>query len=208
MRLPQREKTAQSGFTFIEILVVLAVVGMMAVWLTPMLMGMMARIQLTSASRQVAISMQQARAEAVKRGFSALVQYFDASTCELANGKGCFRTYVDMDGDRVYTEGTDFPLGGPYQLPRRIDLWGPTDTAAEDTNAIVGFTTTEGPVFKTDGSVETAGAFRLRDSNGNFLEVRIVFPSTGKVSTKKWFGGGNPNTNWYENGESGKTWQW
>ncbi len=208
MRPSQRSTTSQAGFTLIELIIVLAIVGLMAVWGVPALLGMMSRIQLTTAAREAAISMQQARAEAVKRGFPALVQYFDGTACGLTSGRGCFRIYVDMDADRVYTEGTDVAIGGPSPLPKGVDLWGPTDSGAEGTNAIVGFAATDGPVFKTDGSVDVAGAFRLRDRNANFLEVRVVFPSTGKVSTKKWFGGGNPNTNWWENGESGHEWTW
>lgn len=208
MRRQRPTAAAQSGFTFIEILVVLAVVGLMALWGYPALLGMMNRVKLTTSARQTAIAMQQARAEAVKRGVSALVQYLDGASCGLSSGKGCFITFVDADGDRVFTDGTDTLLGGRYSPPVGIDLWGPTDSAAEGPNAIVGFTTTDGPVFKTDGSVETAGAFRLRDAGGNFLEVRVEFAGTGKVVTQKWFGGGNPNANWFENGEGGNVWSW
>jgi prepilin-type N-terminal cleavage/methylation domain-containing protein len=204
MGRPRQSAAAQSGMTFIEIVVVLAVVGLMSVWGYPALLQMMNRVKLTTTARQTAISMQQARAEAVKRGFSTLVQYLDGPTCGLTSGKGCFITYADTDGDRVFTDGTDVLLGGRYSPPVGIDLWGPADSAAEGADAIVGFTATDGPVFNTDGSVQTAGAFRLRDAAGNFLEVRVEFKGTGKVVTQKWFGG----SNWYENGEGGNVWTW
>lgn len=208
MRRQRQSAAAQSGMTFIEIVIVLAVVGLMTLWGFPALLQMMNRIKLTTTARQVAVSMQQARSEAVKRGVNTLVQYLDGPTCGLTSNKGCFRTYVDTDGDRLFTDGTDVPLGGPMSPPSGIDLWGPTDAAAEGLNAIVGFTATDGPVFNTDGSVQTLGAFRLRDATDNFLEVRVEFQGTSKVVTQKWFGGGNANANWYENGESGNVWTW
>ena len=208
MRFQRDSRAAQSGMTFIEIIVVLAVVGLMSVWGIPALLGMMNRIRLTTSARQVSIAMQQARAEAVKRGFPALVQYMDAGRCELTSGQRCFQTFVDLDGDRLYTEGTDTPLGGATPLPKGVELWGPTDSAAEGANSIAGFTSTDGPVFNTDGSVQTAGAFRLRDMGGNFIEVRVKFAGTGKVVVRKWFGGASPDSNWFENGENGNVWKW
>ena len=51
MRRQRPEAAAQSGMTLIEIIIVLAVVGLMAVWGYPALLGMMNRVKLTTTAR-------------------------------------------------------------------------------------------------------------------------------------------------------------
>jgi prepilin-type N-terminal cleavage/methylation domain-containing protein len=203
-------KRGETGFTFIEIMIVVMLIGFMAVWGYPALLKTLNRLKLTQAARESSIFMQRARMEAVKRGGTTEVNYLDAATCSL--GLPCMIAFADLDGDGAFIAANDVLIAGPYPLPTGIKLWGPLDASAEGANAILGWdegaTPNDGPIFQSDGSAESAGAFRFRDPNGNFLEVRIEFLGTGKPTIKKWFGGGNANTNWFENGENGNTWQW
>lgn len=207
--MANRDGTArrgEAGFTFIEIMIVVMLIGFMAVWGYPALLKTLNRLKLTAAARESSIFMQRARMEAVKRGGNAEVNYFDAATCPL--GLPCFIAFADLDGDGAFVAANDAVIAGPYPLPKGIELWGPPDGAKEGANAIVGWddiaTPSPGPVFESSGAAQAAGAFRFRDPSGNFLEVRIEFLGTGKPTIQKWFGG----TTWYENGELGNVWQW
>jgi hypothetical protein len=42
------------------------------------------------------------------------------------------------------------------------------------------------PVFKSNGSVESAGGIRFGDGRGNVFEVKIDPPATGKTEIKKY----------------------
>jgi len=195
-----------AGFTFVEIMIVVMLIGFMAVWGYPALLKTLNRLKLTSTAREASVFLQRARMEAIKRGGETEVNYFNAADCPL--GVPCLLAFADVDGDGIYIAANDDVIAGPYPLARGIQLWGPPDGAAEGANAIVGWdegaTPSPGPVYTSDGSTTSAGAFRFRDPNGNFLEVRVEFTGTGKPTIQKWFGG----TTWYENGEEGNTWTW
>jgi len=193
-------RRSERGFTFIEVVVTLAIIGLIAAWGFPALLNTLDRVKMTNLTRETAVFMQKARAEAIKQG-TARVDYENAATCSL--GVPCITAYAGAASTVV---------AGPYPLPTGVDLWAPLDATAEGGNAIVGWdegaTPNPGPVYNSDGSVVAPGAFRFRDHRGNFLEVRIEFISTAKPTVQKWFGGGDANANWYENGESGKVWVW
>lgn len=196
-------RLGERGFTLLEVLVVVAVIGLMALWGYPALLNTLNRVKLTGIARETSILMQQARMEAVKRGLNTEVLYLDQASC--AGGLGCFIAFTDIDGDGAFIAGID-DVVGRIPLPNGVELKAPGEVA-EAAGAIdlwdVGGDANDGPVYNTDGSVEKAGAFRLGDGRGNYLEVRIEFAGTGKPTLKKWNGSA-----WKENGEDGVTWEW
>lgn len=191
----------QAGFTLIETLIVLAVIGILVLISAPAFLSMMNRFKLTGTTRELASLMQAARYEAIKMNAPSQVNY-DATSNR-------FIAFVDLDRDNVQS-AADRILGASVMVPRKVEFWGPGDGAVNGANAIDGWddatpTARLGPIFAPNGSVDRVGAYRLKDSNDNFLEVRIETPATGRIVLKKYF---PAYTAFFLNGESGHKWEW
>lgn len=172
----------QAGFTLIESLIVVAVVGILVLISAPAFLKMMNRFKLTGTTRELASLMQAARQEAIKLNAPAHVNY-DATS-------NSFFAFVDLDRSETLSD-PDRILAARTPVPRKVEFWGPGDAGANGAEAIDGWDDAPavrlGPIFNPDGSVDRVGAFRLKDSNDNFLEVRIQTPATGRMALRKWF---------------------
>ena len=202
-RRPTRKR--QAGFTLIESLVVVAVIGILVLISAPAFLKMMNRFKLTGTTRELTSLMQAARQEAIKLNAPAHVNY-DATS-------NSFFAFVDLDRDEVLST-PDRVLAARTIIPRKVEFWGPGDGGANGTNAIAGWdestpTARLGPIFNPDGSVDRVGAFRLKDSNDNFLEIRVHMPATGRMILRKWF---PSESAFFMNGEKigsvSHTWVW
>lgn len=191
----------QAGFTLIETLIVLAVVGILVLISAPAFMKMLNRFKLSGTTRELASLMQATRLESIKMNAPAQVHYDAASNT--------FFAFVDLDRDGVLGAPPDRILAGRVIVPTKVEFWGPGDGAANGANAIDGWdsapTVRLGPIYSPDGSVDRAGAFRLKDSNDNFLEVRVQTPATGRIVLKKW---DRNDPAFFANGEDGHKWVW
>lgn len=190
----------QNGFTLIETLIVVAVIGILVLISAPAFLGMLNRFKLTGASREVASLMQAARMEAIKMNAPAQVNYDSTSNTFIA--------FVDLNRDNVLASPPDRLLAAYVPVPKRIFFQGPGDGAPNGANAIDGWDDAParlGPIFNPDGSADRVGAFRLRDSGANYLEVRVETPATGRIVLRKR---DKDDGVFYLNGESGHKWIW
>jgi prepilin-type N-terminal cleavage/methylation domain-containing protein len=219
MRRPPAFRRSAAGFTLVEMIIVMGILGILAVWGIPALLQTLNRARLVGAAKEIATMFQVARLEAIKKGgangdlqnrvTAVRYQTWTAGANEMEGLQLVFEDAVDPGDSPPWNP--QVPIGGIYALPTGVSLQAPGEAPGGD-SSIVGWDTPDdddafdGPVFRSDGSALRAGAYRLADGRGNFLEVRIEFPATGKVSIQKWFGGGA--TDWWENHEAGHVWQW
>lgn len=196
-RRPTRNR--QAGFTLMEMIVVVAVIGILAVISAPAFLSMMNRFKLSATTRELASLMQATRLESIKMNAPAQVNYDPVSNT--------FFGFVDLDRDGSLS-APDHILAGRVVIPIKVQFWGPGDSSVNSANATDGWDDAPvhlGPIFSPDGSVDRVGAFRFKDSNDNFLEVRVETPATGRIVLKKYF---PDDAKFYLNGESGKKWVW
>jgi type II secretory pathway pseudopilin PulG len=223
---PLRVSRQGSGFTLVEALIVLAVAMVLLLIGFPALQNMILQGKMEGAAQQASTLLRSARFEALKSGGTAaaarswtarVVVKADFATDEIV-------TFVDLnDGsgaprsDLLFNpvagapaKSTDYELGR-FRLPSRVHFWGPSDAAPEGAGAVDGWTGDPAggglpplAVFRSDGSIEDAGALRLGDERGNRLEVRVSPEATARVEVRKLGADGV----WRARGDGGKPWEW
>jgi prepilin-type N-terminal cleavage/methylation domain-containing protein len=190
--MSRHRRTRRAGFTFIEALIVLTVLGICVIGVVPSLLSMLARARMTSAAQTLSSLMYQARMEAIKRG----VQGTGVAPTPGINGRVELDfaarkaiSYIDLDQDEALS-AADVKLG-ELMLGKNLEFHGPGPGATPNVAAIWNFDllpTGGAAIFKSDGSVVKSGAFRIRDERGNILEVRVEPQATARVSVQKFTG--------------------
>jgi prepilin-type N-terminal cleavage/methylation domain-containing protein len=177
-----------AGFTLLELLLVLALAGVLILLGMPAMLNAFNRAKLTGFAQQAATAMQGARLEAIKRSLVARVEVHFADNSVLA--------YVDTDKDGVFTPGTDF-LVFQAKAPPGVVLGGPGTTGSGGTSvnfAVYNFDAIAGggvALFNPDGSVKTLGGFRVRDQRGNIMEAFVSPQASARIALRKY--AGDPN---------------
>lgn len=188
---------SESGFSLIELMVLLGVVGIVLAIGVPKLLDFVVRSRTESFIRDSTILMQRARFEAIKLNRQGMV-YVDGAQRRLVG-------FVDRDNDRAL--GAADMRVGSVSFPNELSQGGPPSDSA----ATLGFTDVGGEkwvVFRSDGTAVDAGAYRFVDLRGNYLEVRIDRPATGRIGIRKW-----QNGKWLpppapESGQTWEAWEW
>jgi prepilin-type N-terminal cleavage/methylation domain-containing protein len=205
-----RKPVRSSGFTLIEVIVVLALMVILLLFSFPSLLKTIHRSKLLGITSQASVLMQQARFEAIKRNVSVFVvadlTYRSISVVTDDNGNGVWD--IATDGARARAD-----------LPARISFWYATDAAANGAKAVTFSPLTCSPacsnrfaaVYRPDGSVTESGAFRFGDELGNFTEVKVMSTATGRPEAHKYdptSSAGTVDEKYVVNGDNTKAWTW
>lgn len=233
MRWQRWKYFPQRGFTLIEALVVVALLGIIMLIGLPSLLGLVQRSKMEGTVQGVSNLMRLARLEAIKQGVPVVVRL------DLDNG--FVTAFVDRDGNLQLnpTAGAK-PRATDHEISRvplanGVSFWGVPDPATATTPAGAADANPKGPnvatgftvdpvgaglpniaVFDPNGSIRNPGRFELGDRDGNFIEVRAEPQATARISLWKLNRGDNlyyerANREPVSGGGAGsgqKTWEW
>jgi prepilin-type N-terminal cleavage/methylation domain-containing protein len=188
-RLRHRELAA--GFTLVEVLIVLLIIGIVMVLGFPALLNMIRRSKVETVIREAAMEARAARLEAIKHSVDTFAQ------ADLTGR----RLVVWRDaGAEGFTPGTDEQVR-ELLLPAGMSFQGPPGDSAPSVELPPEAYFT----FKSTGEADVKGGIRIADDHGNYFEVRVDPAATAKVTLLKW---DNSASAWKTQGEDGKRWTW
>lgn len=201
-----------TGFTVVEMLVGVALIGVLAVLGAPLVLKTIHTAKMNSIGLDGNVAVRRAKSEAVKLnvpavvradlGRNELVAFLDVhGTAQTDPPEGVFGPVPDVPTNTTDRELLRMPL------PAGITFRAPPDEFPSPM-VIDGFTTVgseQVAIFETEGRVRNIGGFRFGDERGNYLELRIEPAATARVTLRKW----NPVLGeWKEQGEDGEKWLW
>lgn len=201
-----RRRPPAAGFTVLEILVVVAIVGLIAVLALETMSVYVPRFRLRQSTSQAQQLINKARLEAIRRGVTTVVAPDFAGRALTAfaelngdpdNPLAAGARYLVYDPDPgARPDRTDY-LIGTMTLPGPGDVgvqFGGPQLGVNGLDAVTGLTPIPGAVagtppvlvFLPTGAVDAPGSLRFTDGAGrNFLETAIT-NITGKSEVRKY----------------------
>lgn len=213
-RRPACRRPEAAGFTVLEILVVVAIVGLIAVLVIETMSAYLPRFRLRQSTSQAQQLIQKTRLEAIRRGVTTVVapDFNDRSLTAFAELNGDPNNplapgarYLFFDPDPLARpDRTDY-LIGVVRLPGPGDVgvqFGGPQFGVNGMDAVTGLTPVPGAVpgapsvvvFHPTGAVDAPGSLRFTDGAGrNYLEAAIT-NLTGKSEVRKYLQAGDSPT--------------
>lgn len=163
------------GMTLIELVVAVAIFAVLASLAAPNLKSFMRSNRLTSATNDLASSLNIVRSEAVKRGTSIILCISDATQSNCNSGSTNWEdgwiAFVDADNSDTFNSGDTV-------LRVNTSLGGGTTVRSDQFPSTI--------TFNSDGSAEAIGSFRICDEEENANRARgINITNTGNISAAK-----------------------
>lgn len=188
------------GFTFIEILVVLGLAGILLAFTAPSMLQAIRRAKVMGTAQSASRLMQVARLNSIKQ-FRRAIVHIDPPGIEpgapVDNPVPIFKAFVDRNANAA-PDGNE--LVGAVEVPSGLELSvdgfspDPRDPALPNT-----------AVFNPDGTMLAVGAFRFADQRENELETRVFSRTDFRVRIQKK----DRDTNqWLDQGTGVTPWEW
>ncbi len=146
--------SAEKGFTLLELMIVIAVIGILSAIAAPNLQNYMAQRRLNGAARQVMGDLMAARMKAVSLNQRVKVSFTSDHEYEIWND-------ADSSGTVADNEGADI------EMDIHTDYYDVTFSASAN------------PVFQTRGTVSPGSTITLTNSSGSkYVKVALI---TGRI---------------------------
>ena len=177
LNIPSVPFRRNSGFSMIELMITLVLIGVVAALVVPSFRGVLQNSRLTTQANTLLVDLTFARSEAIKRsaGIGFCSSSAGADCSGVVNWENGWLTFVDIDNNRAWTDGIDEPLR--FQEPLagantlRPNATGITDPALK-------------PIFFSGRGVSNvlAGAgFQLCDERGVSHGKSILISRVGQI---------------------------
>lgn len=115
-----RTKAGSKGFTLIEVVIVIVIIGVLSAVVFPTILKNVPRYRLRAEARELMINFKKAKVEAVKHNRDAVILFTDA----IGSEGGSYQIFVNMDRDtstpHTFDAG-DISLGG-HQIGKNMKL--------------------------------------------------------------------------------------
>lgn len=186
-----RRTSPVAGFSLIEIVLVMALAGLLLAWSVPPLANLGRRLRVELAAHELTGILRTARAVAVRRSANVALKFYIAP-----EGGVSYVLYRDGDGDGVRTADIEAGIDPPESLPRELGHFGslvvfgfPPGEAPKDPgdpgrrlknlDDPIRFNNSDMASFSPLAG-STPGSLYLTDGHSELAVVR-VFGRTGKV---------------------------
>jgi prepilin-type N-terminal cleavage/methylation domain-containing protein len=183
----------QRGLTLVELLIALAIIGMMATFIAPAFQNLRRRAAAAAAAREIEAILYLARSRALMKGRNSGVRFAQL------RGEWCYAIYDDGDGDGVRNDdiarGIDRPLFDPRPVLKQsrgnATIAAPVHTIVDpDGDELTPYSS---PVQFNKSSIcsfsplgeATPGTIYLSDRNMAVFAVR-VYGATGRTRLIRW----------------------
>ena len=154
------------GFTLIEVLIVIGVIGILAAIAIPSYISWLPNYRLKVAARDLYSSAMKAKGEAVKRNQNCALT-FNQAVGGIAN---VYIVYVDADADCEFDVG-EIVIDRLQQWPSQVLLTGVTFTNNDDGNPTISFRSNAIPTANGGGLAN--GTASLSSTSGRVRNVVI-----------------------------------
>lgn len=150
-------KLKDSGFTLVELILVIGVLAIVATIGAPRLHDQLTNLKIKATARDIYSAFQQAKLEAVEEN-ETVVLLFSQGTFSPEGGVGGYRLFMD-DGAGGGTAGNLIQDGSEsslmtFSMPKKVSLISAAFTDGTDTKEGVGFTGRGLPADSFSGNVE------------------------------------------------------